>query len=210
MLGESSFSPAIQRFLNQVRKRPQDFKKLLLTVTLHPDPTASVIWNKQTLTFGKQTIYLIDEVVLSGQSTEVVAELREISDASFKQQIEAERTTQLYMTCATQGLDKVLIKAYLYDACLLPPAPGGSLDYVGLSKLARELAQKVLPKDLAKRIMNSEASEAHLACLGSVLRRYAEKLLRTDPHFKGDLEIARKVYRELEQGRKQRGTKKVQ
>jgi hypothetical protein len=205
MLGESSFAPAIQEFLNQVRKRPHDFKKLLLTVTLHPKPEDSVIWEKQTFTFGKQTRHLVDEVLMSGQTREVVAELRRISDASFKQQMEAERNLQFHITNATVRLGKALLQPFLYDPLLLPEP----LQYVELSRLARHFAQHMLPGDLAKRIMNSEASDVHLAYLGSFLRSYAERLEAKDPHFKRQVEIARKWQREQEQRRKQQRTKKA-
>jgi hypothetical protein len=55
MLGEDVDSKKILNdFLNQVRQQPQSFKKLLLTVALHPKPEDSVIWEKQTFTFGKE------------------------------------------------------------------------------------------------------------------------------------------------------------
>ena len=67
----------------------------------------------------------------------------------------------------------------------------------------------MLPGDIVRRIMNSDASEAHLAHLGSYLRSHAEALQKKDPQFKGQVEIARRWQREQEQRRKQRGTKKA-
>jgi nuclear transport factor 2 (NTF2) superfamily protein len=57
--------------------------------------------------------------------------------------------------------------------------------------------------------MNSDASEAHFAYLGSFLRSRAETLQNKDPHFKKLVEIARKWQREREQRRKQQGRKKA-
>ncbi len=209
MLGKNVFPPNIQEFLNQVRKRPQDFKKLLLTVTLHPDPGQSVIWDKQTYTFGKQTRYLVDDLLMSEQPSEVIiAELKRISDASFKQQIKDESNLQIQMISATGSLHKVLLQPFLFDPLLLP-ALGGFVPYLELSRLARHFAQSMLPKDLAQRIVNSDASEAHFALLGSFLRSYAETLQKKDPHFKRQVEIARKWQREQEQRRRQQGTKKA-
>ncbi len=210
MLGEGvDVEDFIKDFLNQVRKGPQDFKKLLLTVTLHPDPGQSVIWGRQTYTFGKQTRYLVDDLLMSDQPSEVIiAKLKRISDTSFKQQIQAELNLQVHMINATARLDKAVLQPFLFDPLLLP-ALGGSLPYVELSRLARDFARGMLPVDLVQRIVNSDASEAHFAYLGSFLRSYAEKLQKKDPHFKRQVEIARKWQREQEQRRKQQGRKKA-
>jgi hypothetical protein len=208
-LAASPLTPELQEFLNQVRKRPQNVKKLLLTVTLHPKPEDSVIWDKQTFTFGKQTKYLVDEALISELPTAfILTVLKRISDANFSQQIKDESHLQIQMINATGSLGKALLQPFLFDPLLLPVS-GGGLPYKELSRLARHFAQSMLPKDLAQRIMNSEASEAHLAYLGSFLRSYAEQLQKKDPHFKRQVEIARKWQLEQEQRRKQRGTKKA-
>jgi hypothetical protein len=66
----------------------------------------------------------------------------------------------------------------------------------------------MLPRDLAQQIINSDASEAHLASLGSFLRSHAKALEKKDPHFKKQVDTARQWQREREQRRKQQGTKK--
>jgi hypothetical protein len=67
LLGEDVDSKKIfNDFINQVRQQPQSFKKLLLTVALHPKPEGSRIWEKQTFIFGKKTRYLVDEALMSG------------------------------------------------------------------------------------------------------------------------------------------------
>ena len=209
MLGQDIDSKkAVEDFLNQIRRQPENFKKFLLIVALHPDPKESVTWSKQTFPFGKQTRYLIDELVISEQPTEVVlAKLKQISGASFKQQINDELNLQTRMIIATTNLHKVVLRPFLFDPLLLP-APGGSLPYKELSKLARHFAQHMLPRDLAQQIMNSDASEAHLANLGSFLRTHAEALQKKDPHFKKQVDKAHQWQREREQRRKQQGTKK--
>jgi hypothetical protein len=210
MLGEDGDSKnIINDFLNQVRQRPQSFKKLLLTVALHPKPEDSATWEKQTFTFGKETRNLIDEALMSGLSTAfILIVLKRISYAGFSQQIKDEAHLQLKMIIATQNLAKVVLQPFLYDPLLLP-AIGGGLPYKELSRLARHFAQHMLPRDLVQRIMNSDASEAQLADLGSYLRSHAEALQKKDPHFKSQVEIARKWQREQEQRRKQRETKKT-
>ncbi len=208
MLGEDVDSKKIiTDFLNQVRLQPLSFKKLLLTVALHPKPEASVIWEKQTFTFGKETRYLIDEILMSGLSTAfILTKLKQYSDASFSRQIKDEADLQIKMVSATQVLPKALLWPFLYDPLLLPMS-GGELPYKELSGLARHFAQHMLPRDLAQQIMKSDVSEAHLAHLGSHLRSHAETLKKNDRHFKRQAAIARKWQQELEQRRKQRGTK---
>ena len=210
MLGEDGDSKKILNdLLNLVRQQPQSFKKLLLTVALHPQPEDSAIWEKQTFTFGKETKFLVDEALMSGLSTAfILTVLKRYSDASFSQQIKDEAHLQIKMIIATQNLNKTVLQPFLYDPLVLPMS-GGRLPYKELSRLARHFAQHMLPGDLVQRIMNSDASEAHFAYLGSYLRSHAETLQKKDPHFKRQVEIARKWQRELEQRRKQRGTKKV-
>ena len=209
MLGEDIDSKkALDDFLNQLRTQPKNFKKFLLIVALHPDPEESVTWSRQTFPFRKQTRYLMDELLMSEQPKEVVlAKLKQISDASFKQQINDELNLQTRMIIATTNLHKAVLRPFLFDPLLLP-ALGGSPPYKELSKLARHFAQHMLPKDLAQQIMNSDASEAHLAYLGSYLRSHAEALQKKDPHFKKQVDTARQWQREREQRRKQQGTKK--
>ncbi|MEK6801878.1 MAG: hypothetical protein AABZ34_04325 [Nitrospirota bacterium] len=210
MLGEDVNSKKIiNDILNQVRLQSQSFKKLLLTVALHPKPDASVIWEKQTFPFGKETRYLVDEILMSELSTAfILSVLKRYSVASFSREIKDGEHLQIRMVNATQNLSKTLLQPFLYDPLLLPMF-GGQLPYKELSRLARHFAQHMLPGDLAQQIMNSDASEAHLAYLGSYLRRHAEALEKKDPHFKRLAAIARKWQRELEQRRKQRGTKKT-
>jgi hypothetical protein len=209
MLGQDIDSKkALDDFLNQLRMQPKTFKKFLLIVALHPDPEESITWSRQTFLFGKQTRYLMDEFLMSEQPKEVVlAKLKQISDASFKQQINDELNLQTRTIIATTNLHKAVLRPFLFDPLLLPTL-GGSLPYKELSKLARHFAQHMLPRDLAQQIINSDASEAHLASLGSFLRSHAKALEKKDPHFKKQVAKARQWQRELEQRRKQQGTKK--
>jgi hypothetical protein len=210
MLGEDIDSKKrINDFLNQVRLQPQRFKKLLLTVALHPKPEASAIWEKQTFTFGKGTRHLVDEILMSELSTAfIVMKLKQYSDASFSREINDEANLQIRMIIATQNLNNTLLQPFLYNPLLLPMS-GGWLPYKELSTLARHFARGMLPVDLVRRIIKSDASEAHFADLGSYLRSIAETLQKKDPHFKRQAAIARKRQQQLEQKRKQRGTTKA-
>src|SRR5215510_14512817 len=79
-LGEEP-TPELQEFLKRVRDRPCNFRKLLLVISLHPDPEGSPIWKKQTFPVGRATRYLVDEIVMSGiPADDILDELRRIRD----------------------------------------------------------------------------------------------------------------------------------
>ena len=204
-LGDA-LTPELQEFLKQVRERPLNFKKLLLVVSLHPDPAGSPIWNKQTFTLGRATRYLVDEIVMSGvPADDILYELRRVlkgfenekRGTSFKQQIDAEWQLANEMINATERLGNVVLRPFIMDPLLLPTP-----DAQKLCKLAQDFARKMLPADLVRRIMNSEASEAHLTRLGRFLRSYAERLQQKDPHFREVVKVARRW--EQERQRKQK------
>lgn len=208
MLGESQpqpaageLSPELEEFLNQVRKRPQDFRKLLLTVSLHPDPSESAIWSTQTFTFNKGTTYLIDVLVLSDvRADHLINELTEIRDdfekrdPSFKKQMDTEWKLTCELHTTAERLNRVLLGPFIMDPLLLPKR-----DAKKLCKSAQDFAQKMLPQDLVRRVMNSEASEAHLTRLGRFLRSYAQELQEKDPHFEELVKIARKWEQERQE-----------
>jgi hypothetical protein len=177
-------SPLSKKFLDQVRKRPQDFKKLLLTVTFHPAPVDSKIANRNQPPF-------VDMILMDGiQPVALLNPLRRIRDelqkrdSRYKQQIEAELQLRNEMIKITGALGPQKLRPFLVET--LFPATGEfpETDTWKLCRLARNFAQMRLPQELAQRIMNSEASESHLTNLGRFLRRYAEVLQTKDPFFK--------------------------
>jgi hypothetical protein len=206
-LGEA-LTPEIEEFLKQVRERPWNFKKLLLVVSLHPEPAESPIWNKQTFTLGRATRYLVDEIVMSGVlADDILYELRRVlkrfenekRGASFKQQIDAEWQLANEMINTAERLGNVLLRPFIMDPLLLPTP-----DAQKLCKLAQDFARKMLPADLVGRIMKSEASEAHLTRLGRFLRTYAERLQQKDPHFREVVKVARRWEKERQQRKQKR------
>jgi hypothetical protein len=200
-LGESPFPPEIQEFLNEVRKRPQDFKKLLLTVTFHPDPMLSQI----KITIGKsQPSYLQDTQLIYNLEPPGIFldELRRIrdkfrtQDTGFKRQIEAELQLRNEMIrtagdSATRLLLQKKLQPMLIEASLTEDFS------LVLCRLGLSSAQKLLPATLVQRIRNSEVSEAHLTNLGKFLRRYGEVLQGKDPAFKDLVEKERNRRRQV-------------
>ena len=175
---------------------------------MHPDPADSAIWNKQIFPLGRATRYLVDEIVISGvQPDDVLFELKRVRDrfenerggASFKQQIDAEWQFANEMINAAERLGNVLLRPFIMDPLLLPTP-----DAQKLCKLAQDFARKMLPADLVRRIMNNEASEAHLTRLGRFLRSYAERLQQKDPHFRELVEVARRWEQERQQRKQKR------
>ena len=187
-LGAPPLSPEIREFLKQVRKRPQDFRQLLLTITFHPAPAMSITFVKQRFTFGKLTKYLSDEILVSEASeAEIIDNLKRIRDEfkkrddRFGQQIEAELqlrnemtkttgeliTSQILKTNGNLAQNKTLT-SFLLEA--LRTKATYDLPGIGLS-----FALRMLPPKLVERIRNSEASEAHFTILARLLRRYAEE-----------------------------------
>jgi hypothetical protein len=211
-LGASPFPPEIQEFLNQVRKRPHDFKKILLTVTFHPTPTSSMSFVKQQFNFGKQTKNLVDELLMSSTPAQAILDpLRRIrhkfrtQDAGFRRQIEAELQIRNEMIktagdSATRLLLQKKLQPMLVEASLTEDFS------LVLCKLGLSSAQKLLPAALVQRIRNSEVSEAHLTNLGKFFRRYGEVLQGKDPAFKATVEqeIKRRQQEKQEQERRAR------
>lgn len=185
----SGLPPDVKEFLNRVRNRPQNFGKLLLTVTFHPNP----IQIQHKLPFGKGLLNLLEVMLLSNiQPVDILDPLRQIRDdfqkrdAPFKRQIEAELQLRNEMIKATGGLGPRKLKPVLLEASLTEDIT------FYLCRLGLSFAKKMLPAPLAQRIINSAASEAHLANLGSFLRRYAAVLRSKDTAFAALVERERK------------------
>ena len=200
-LGKNSLPPETQKFLKQVRNQPHTYKRLLLTVTFHPSP----IYSDLDVTIGRYPLKLLDYVMTNNiTAVELLDELRRISntfhktDKNFRRQIEAELKLRNTMFKTTGRLvrDELLrtsgnlvpqkLKPFLLDALLSGNTPL-ERSWQGLS-----FTQKMLPPSLAKRIMKSDASEAHLTYLGMLLRRYAEELGKKDAAFEQLVEQERK------------------
>jgi hypothetical protein len=205
-LGEPPLPPEIQEFLNQVRKSPQNYKKLLLTVTFHPRPMFSEV--KISIQKGVPQDLLDVQLMHNLDPPGVfLDELRRIRDdfqkrdPHFKQQIDAElqlRNDMIRiagdraMRLGSQTLRPVLVEALLMtDICF------------NLRNLGTSSAQKILPPDLIQRISNSEVPDVHFTHLGKFLRRYGEVLQTKDPAFKALVETERKR-RQQEEQEKQR------
>ena len=202
-LGASPFKPEIQEFLNQVRKRPQDYKKLLLTVTFHPDPISSQV----KITIGKnvpqnlldvQLMYGIEPPGIFLNKLRRVRDDFQKRDARFRQQIEAELQLRNEMIKTAGDLGPEKLKPFL-----LEPLFTENLTIFNC-RLGFSFAQKMLPPTLVQRIRNSDVSDGHLTNLGKFLRRYGEVLQTKNPAFKTLVERERNRRQQEKQEKERR------
>lgn len=196
-LGDNPLPDGIREFLNDVRKQPKDLKRLLLTVTFHPSPAST--W----LTFGPNKTSILDLLLMNNLLDAPGAffdELRRISadlqkkDASFRQQIDAERRLRTVMikTAGKVGIDRDKMKPFLLAPLFTP-------NDFELPPLALNFTQKMLPTKLLQRIRDSAVPEAHFVRLGIFLRRYGEVLQSKDAAFKRLVEQERSKRQQVQQ-----------
>lgn len=208
-LGNNPRPPAVQAFLDRVSKRPQDYKGLLLTIVLHPDPKASEMYIFDPVLGG---YVWVDFLLLFGITAADFDELRRIANKSFGRKIEAELKLRNKMFQVTgrivrdellknnqkvsKKLEPILLKAS--DLSTNPFRTSLQVD------LGRWFAVEMIPakekkKDeakeeekLRKKITSGEVPEVHLSWLGKLLGRYAEELQKRDAGFKRLVEQKRK------------------
>lgn len=180
-LGQASFPTKIQDLLDQVRKRPQDFKNLLLSVRFNPVPGVSQNKNLSNLHKLAYSSKLPDPDAVFSRA---VGDLSQILDKSLqtnpelKRQVEIEAKLRDQLIKATAGLGPQKLKPFLFRA-LVPDLLTYSYKKEGL-----RLAKEMLPKPLYKRIIESPITDAHFNMLGAYLRRYAKVLEDRDPAFR--------------------------
>jgi hypothetical protein len=196
-LGDNALPDGIRKFLNELRNQPKDLKRLLLTVTFHPNPI------KTLLTFGPRKQAPLDLLLFNNLAPGAFFdELRRISvdlqkkDVAYRQQIDAELQLRNAMIKAAGkvGIDRDKMKPFLLEPLFTPEAE----DYL-LPPLALNFANKMLPPRLVQRIKNSAIPEAHLVGLGRFLRRYGEVLQRKDAAFKRLVEQERNKRQQVQQ-----------
>lgn len=202
-LGGPAFSPEIAEFFNQVRRKPDTYRKLLLTITFHPTPSFNPVYGKLSFVYKGKPRFLVDEVLMSNaQLVDILDELRRIRDArrkadsGFRQRVEAELRLRkaLFKTVGRLVRDALLrtqgnkVPPELEPALLDALLTGYTYDSW---RQVLSFAKKFLPSTLVERIMKSEISEAHLTQLGSMLRRYGEMMQTKDPAFKQRVEQER-------------------
>ena len=176
-LGEPPLPPKIQKFLARVKKNPQNYEALLLTISFHEEP-----WSSDHLmgligeTFTEATdpfeaAKAIQEKVLQTLGNIYKKHLR---DTRFSQLVKKEKQLIAVVARAFQETiqrfeTKGWVEPLLIDA-LLAEYPRGLIAEVG-----RPFALYQLPVEIAEDILNSRVPETHYARLGKGLLLMAEK-----------------------------------
>jgi hypothetical protein len=184
-LGQVSFPPSVQDFLNQVRKDPQAFRSLLLTVRFDPnpelsqEPNLSKLWNLvvSSKVSKRDAVY---SMVLGELNQILNTSLLKNSQLRQQVEIEAKLRDQLINTTADLGLSKLepfMLKALAIDLVILNPKDVGF-----------DFAKTMLPGPLFNRIQKSPIADAHFNRLGQLLREFAEERRKRNPAFKQRIE----------------------
>jgi hypothetical protein len=195
-LGTNSRPAELEKLLDEVRKGPQNYKPLLLTVIFDPVPGYS---SRMALSdaLKRLNLYTADaEAVISSyrRLKQIVWELEPIRselrrrDAHFRQLIDAELKLRYEMMETARGIrPQKRLEPFLLEASLLSPVADLSLYSLGL-----DFAKKMLPAKLTERVMSSAVSMGHLTYLGQFLRRFAEVLQSRNTAFRQRVEQERK------------------
>ena len=198
--GTDGLPQMVQALLKQIRRKPQAYKKLLLTLTFHPLPIYSNV--RFVAPEFVEPTYLADYVLFSGirddQVVDFLDALRAIRDAfrsadkDFREQLEAELRLRKRMFKVTGRLfrDELLrhdgkVSKRLEPFLLATTATAPGFDApLNQARLGRAFAEKMLPDELTRRLISSAASDGHMTYLARMLGRYAEVLQQKDAAFK--------------------------
>jgi hypothetical protein len=188
-LGQASLPIKMQSILDQVRKRPQDFQNLLLSVRFDPAPGTS---RNKHLSELHKLAYSSKVPDPDAVFLKAVGDLEQILDKSLqtnrklKRQVEIEAKLRDQLMKAIGDLGPQKLEPFLLRA-LVPDIFTYSYRKEGL-----RLAKEMLPKPLYKRIVESPITNAHFNMLGTYLRRYAEVRQSRDPAFNRRVQALRK------------------
>ena len=197
-LGEPPLPPKIQNFLDRVKKNPQDYEALLLTVTFHVEPFLSDQLRKVLVASmdnnAKDPIEeakAIQERVLQ----ELVAICKEhLKDDDFRNLFNKENQLIPVVAKAFQETIKTYeakgwLERLLIDALL-------KKDIFGEFEFGKLFALSFLPDEIAEQILNSRVPETHYARLGKALRLMAEQRQKNNVAFRKRVEKERKKQKE--------------
>jgi hypothetical protein len=191
MLGEPPLQPKIQNFLDRVKRNPQDYEALLLTVTFHVEPFPSDQLRKVLVASMEndpiEEAKAIQEKVLQ----DLVAICKEhLKNNAFRTLFNKEKQLIPVVAKAFQETIKTYeakgwLEGVLVDALLKE-------DIFGEFEFGKSFALSFLPDEIAEQILNSRVPETHYARLGKALRLMAEQRQKNNVAFKKRVEKERK------------------
>ena len=193
-LGDSPLPPKIQKFLDRVKRSPQDYEALLLTVTFHEEPWSSdqlMRWIGETFTEGTDPFEAAKAT--QGKVLQALLDIykKHLRDTRFNQLVKKEKQLIAVAAKAFQKMIQELetkgwLEPLLVEA-LLAEYPGGLITQVG-----RPFVLYQLPVELAEQILNSRVPETHYIRLGKAILLTAEQRQSDNPAFKARVEKAQK------------------
>lgn len=195
---DPTFPPEIQKFLERVKKRPQDYEAVLLISAFHVEPFSSIQLQKVLAASFEndakdplEEAKAIQEKVL--QALEVIYK-EHLKDNDFGKLFNKEKQLISVVAKAFPETIKRLetkgwLEPLLIDA-LLADYPMGLTDKVG-----KPFVLYQLPVDGTEQILNSRVPETHYARLGKALLLMAEKRQMANAAFKKRVEKERKKRR---------------
>jgi hypothetical protein len=182
--------PELQQFLDQVRQRPEDYEKLLLTIAFHPNPLQAFFDSLQGVRPFTQ------DSITQSSNPEAVIEIAVIHlvcigqdhsrrNASYNRQIQEEIQIRKRLLDAVNKLGLRKLEPYLIDALLVS-------DPLLLWQVGMDLSQNALPPGLSRQVFESRIAESHYAELGKSLRQFAEQFQQADSAFRRRVEQERR------------------
>jgi hypothetical protein len=196
-LGEPPLPPKIQNFLDRVKRNPQDYEALLLTVTFHVEPFPSDQLRKvlvASLENNAKDPFEEGKAIQAKVLQELVAICKEhLKDNGFSKLFNKEKQLIPVVAKAFQETIKSYeakgwLERLLVDALL-------KKDIFGEFEFGKLFALSFLPDEIAEQILNSRVPETHYARLGKALRLMAEQRQKDKPAFKRRVEQERKKQR---------------
>ena len=197
-LGEPSLPPEIQQFLDRVKKNPQDYEAVLLTVTFHVEPWASDHLHRLIGSTYSGSASTIEEAkAIQDRVLQALQDIQQqhLTDNAFNKLVSKEKQLISVVAKAFQKrikeietqsvswLEQILTEALLVD---IPPLT---------QQVGKDFILFQLPPEIAESILNSRVPETHYARLGKAFYLIAEQRQKDKAAFK----------RRVEQERKKRG-----
>lgn len=193
--GEPPLPQEIKKFLERVKKRPEDYDAVLLIIHFHVEPFASDQLRKAFMaSFENDARDPLEEAkAIQERVTQELEGIynQHLRDTRFSRLVKTEKQLiagvakvfqKTIQSLETKGwLEPLLIDALLADSPL-------SL----VAEVGRPFVLSNLPGEIAEQILNSRVPETHYARLGKGLLLMAEQRQNDNPAFKERVEQERK------------------
>jgi hypothetical protein len=180
----------IQRFLDRVKRNPQDYEAVLLASTLHVEPWRSDLFKRLLVVAMESTDPEKARTILEKtlQTLQTIQQ-EHLSDSQFGRLMDKEKALIPIVAGAFQKRIKEIETRYvrwfedLLTKALLADDPG---------TVGREFVLYTLAPETAERVTNSRVPETYYARAGRALKLMAEQRQRSNAAFRQRVEQERK------------------